>query len=82
MSIVREDERKAAVSKLSSAAKDAMSKWKEEQGIKAIIRKTQNQKVGLAISRTRIRKLDAYETRKASFGPASEVRIIKSEKPE
>jgi hypothetical protein len=71
-------ERIASVSRLSRAAKEEMKKWKEKSGIRAIVPKTQNQKLGAKRLRLLARKMDRHERRKISLGPASEVRIIKS----
>ncbi len=81
MSVTREFERKGAVHRMSQAAKGEMAKWKEENGIKAILPRTQNQKREQRHYNRTVRCLERCEMRKISHGPASEVRHIKPEKP-
>jgi len=76
---MKEDELKAATSRLSRAAKEEMAKWKREKGIKAILPKTANQKAEMRRYNRTARTLDRHEMRKISHGAASEVRVIKPE---
>jgi hypothetical protein len=57
-------------------AKLAMLEWKEKTGIKAIVRKTDNQKLEKKLYDQRMRSAAAHENISASLGPASEVRKI------
>lgn len=76
---MKEDERRAAVSKLSRSAKEAMKEWKRQTGIKAIVPKTKNQKAELRHMGKRARIRDYHESKKISLGAASAVRLIKPE---
>ncbi len=78
---MRDDERKASVSKMSRAAKEAMKEWKQQTGIKAIVPKTINQKIDQKRRNAYARKKDREDRRKMSLGAASEVRIIKLGEP-
>lgn len=72
-------EKKAATVQLSRAAKEAMKNWKRENGIKAIVPKTANQKAEMRRYNRAVRTSDSHEMRKISHGAASEVRTIKPE---
>jgi hypothetical protein len=65
-----------ATRQLSRAAKEAMKEWKAETGIKAILPKTENQKMEKIKYNRSIRARERHELRKVSIGAASEVRII------
>lgn len=74
-----DDERKAATTKLSRAAKEEMEKWKRQRGIKAILPKTKNQKMEQRRYNRSVRIADSHELRKTSHGAVSRVRHIKLE---
>lgn len=74
------DERQVTTSRLSRAAKEAMKEWKEAAGIKAIVPKSKNQKLGQRLYLRRARITESREARKMSRGAASEVRHIEPEK--
>ncbi len=74
---MRDDERKAAVSKISRAAREAMKEWKKENGIRAIVPKTKNEKIGLRQQNKRTRIRDRHLSKTTSLGAASEIRTIK-----
>lgn len=73
------DERRAATSRLSRAAKAAMAEWKVQQGIKAIVPKTPNQLAELKRYRAYAKTRHKEEMRGVSIGPASGVRHLKPE---
>lgn len=72
-------EKKAATVQLSRAAKEAMKNWKQENGIKAILPKTANQKAELRQYNKIARATERHETRKISHGAASKGRVIEKE---
>lgn len=76
---MKSDERRSATSRLSRAAKESMTEWKAQHGIKAIVPKTQNQLVEMKRTRSRAKVRDRDEMRKMSHGAASEVRYLKPE---
>jgi hypothetical protein len=57
-------------------AKLAMLEWKQKTGIKAIVKKTDNQKLEKRLYDHRMRRAAAHENSSVSLGPASEVRAI------
>ena len=61
---------------LSGAAKEAMKEWKAKTGIRAILKKTANQKRELKNYQRSVRTRERAELRKISHGAASPVRII------
>jgi hypothetical protein len=61
---------------IRQAAKQALLEWKEKNGIKAILKKTENQKAEVRRLSKINKKRDAHEARKISHGAASEVRVI------
>jgi hypothetical protein len=76
---MREDERRASVSRMSTAAHEAMKEWKAKTGIKAVVPKTRNQKMEMQKYNKRVRAEERHELRKVSIGAASGVRMIKPE---
>jgi hypothetical protein len=72
-----EDERSAAASRLSRAAKEAMREWKKKTGVKTIVPKTKNQRLEMKNRNRSARTRESYEMRKISHGAASRVRTIK-----
>lgn len=73
------EDQKAATSRLSRAAKEEMKKWKLENGIKAILPKTANQKAELRRYNKIARAAERHEMRKISHGAASKGRIVEKE---
>jgi hypothetical protein len=71
-----------ATRQLSRAAKEAMQEWKAKTGIKAILPKTENQKVEIMKYKKSMRARERHELRKVSIGAASEVRIINPQESE
>ena len=59
------------------AAKQAMLDWKKKTGIKAILKKTANQREETRRCRKLRRARDMRNARMMSLGAASEVRIVK-----
>lgn len=67
------------VNDLHRRAKEALAQFKKENALKAIIPKTENQKVQTARWNRSKRIKDVHEARKISSGAASEVRTLKTE---
>ena len=63
--------------RIRKAARQAMTDWKKQIGIKAILRKTANQREETRRCNKLTRARNMHEARKVSLGAASEVRIIK-----
>jgi hypothetical protein len=66
----------AATSKLSRAAKDAMKVWKQKNGIRAIVPKSDNQKIEAKMAARAARSRERIELKKIKLGAASEVRHL------
>lgn len=66
-----------SASNLSQRAKEALTGFKKERGIRAIVPKTNSQKAAQKNWRKRKRIRDYHEEKTMSLGAASEVRIIK-----
>lgn len=73
------EDKNAATSRLNRAAREEMKKWKLENGIKAILPKTVNQKAELRLYNKLTRAAERHEMRKISHGAASKGIIIEKE---